>query len=235
MTNSSPPAAPPDWTLGRMAFQLSEPVEAYLLEHSNGYAEVAAALAAETTALGDPAVMMLAKEQYALFHFLCGLLRCRRALDIGTFTGMSALAFAAGMGPDGRVVTIDRTRAWLDIAQRHWHALGVADRVDARIGEAAAVLRDLAATPEQRFDIAFLDVDKARVQEYFDATLELMRPQGLILVDNTLWHGWVLDNAHEDPDTTGMRAFNEQVARDARVEVVILPVGDGLSLIRRLR
>ncbi len=211
MEDSSPsaPAAPPDWTLGRMAFQLSEPVESYILEHSNGYARIAAALATETAALGDPAVMMLAKEQYALLHFLCGLMRCRRALDVGTFTGMSALAFAAGVGPDGQVVTIDRTTAWLDIAQRHWRALGAGDRVDARIGEATTILRDLAAEPEQRFDIAFLDVDKARIQEYFDATLKLMSPQGLVVVDNTLWHGWVLDNARDDPDTAGMRAFNE--------------------------
>ena len=234
--SSSPTAsAPPDWTLGRMAFQLSEPVESYLLGHSTSYARVAAALAAETAALGDPAVMMLAREQYALLHFMCGLLRCRRALDVGTFTGMSALAFAAGVGSDGQVVTIDRTAAWLDIAQRHWRALGAAERIDARIGEATTVLRGLAAEPEQRFDIAFLDVDKARVEEYFEAALKLMNPQGLIMVDNTLWHGWVLDTARDDPDTAGMRAFNGRVRNDPRVEVVMLPIGDGMSLIRRVR
>jgi caffeoyl-CoA O-methyltransferase len=227
------PPAQIDWTPGRMAFQLPEALESYVLAHSTGYGSSAAMLADSTAALGEAAVMMLAKEQYSLYRFLCSLLGCRNALDVGTFTGMSALAFAQGMGPDGRVVTIDRTPEWTHIGRRHWTAIGVSDRIEVRLGEASDILRDLATTHAGLFDIAFLDVDKARVQEYFDAVLKLLAPRGLVLVDNTLWHGWILDDARADPDTEGMRRFNAYVMHDPSLEVVLVPIGDGLSLIRR--
>lgn len=234
-----PAAAPPlpevsaDWTAGRMAFQLGADFERYVLEHSAGYSPAAARLFDETVALGEPAAMMLAKEQYALLRFLTGLLGCRRALDVGTFTGLSAMAFAEGMGTSGRVTTVDRNRAWIEIAKRHWDAAGVIDRIDVRIGEALDALRELARAPGDRFDIAFLDVDKARVGEYFELMLPLLAPRGLLIVDNTLWHGWVMDPARTDADTGGMRRFNDRVAGDPRVEAAVLPVGDGMTLIRR--
>ncbi len=224
--------AKPSWTVGRMAFQLPPEMESYVLSHSVGYGTAGAALTDETATLGDPAVMMLAKEEYALLRFLAGLLRCRRALDVGTFTGLSALAFAHGMGPSGRVVTIDRDPSWIGIAQRHWRDAGVAERIDVVTAEAGDALAELARDPLQRFDIAFLDVDKARIQDYLEATLALMGAGGLIVVDNTIWHGWVLDPQRSDPDTRGMREFNDRIAGDARLEVVLLPVGDGLTLIR---
>lgn len=223
----------PDWTPGRMAFQLDAAIEDYLLAHSSSYGASGAALADETATLGDPAVMMLAREQYALFRFLCGLLGCRRALDVGTFTGLSTLAFAEGMGPEGRVTTIDRTPAWVEIARRHWRAAGVEDRIEAHVGEAIDVLERLSASMQDRFDIVFIDVDKARVGDYFEHALALLAPRGLIMVDNVLWHRWVLDGQRVDADTQGMRMFNERVARDPRVETVMLPIADGLTLIRR--
>ena len=137
------------------------------------------------------------------------------------------------MGPDGRVVTIDRDAEWVAIARRHWAAAGVAERIEARIGEASDVLRALSADPGERFDIAFLDVDKARVGEHFESTLTLLAPRGLVMIDNTLWHGWVLDRKRDDPDTEGMRRFNDRIAHDARLEVVVLPVADGVTLVRR--
>ena len=225
--------APADWTPGRMAFMLPAVLESYVLTHSPGYDACAAALADETVALGEPGVMMLGKEQFALFRLLCGLLGCRRALDVGTFTGMSALAFALGMGPQGQVLTIDRSGAWLPIARRHWQSAGVADRIDVREGEAVDVLRGLAAAGTAPFDIAFIDVDKARVREYVDLTLSLLAPRGLLIVDNVLWHGWVLDATKQDADTEGMRRFNREIARDPRFEAVIVPIADGVSLIRR--
>jgi len=227
---ANPPA---DWTPGRMAFMLPSALESYVLAHSSGYDAAAAALAEETVALGEPGVMMLGKEQFAFFRFLCGLLGCRRALDVGTFTGMSALAFALGVGPDGRVVTIDGSAAWLPMARRHWESAGVAGRIDVREGEAIDVLRDLAADGTTPFDIAFIDVDKSRVREYVDLTLTLLAPRGLIIVDNVLWHGWVLDESKQDPDTQGMRRFNREMARDPAFEVVVVPIADGMSLVRR--
>lgn len=231
MTHSTTP--PADWTAGRMAFTLPAALESYVLARSSGYDASAAALADETVALGEPGVMMLGKEQFALFRFLCGLLGCRRALDVGTFTGMSALAFALGMGPQGRVVTIDRSTAWLPVAVRHWRAAGVAERIDAREGEAAVVLRELVDAGAAPFDIAFIDVDKAHVAEYVDLTLSLLAPRGLLIVDNVLWHGWVLDAAKRDPDTEGMRRFNRRMTDEALLETVVVPIADGVSLIRR--
>ncbi|MFO1303065.1 MAG: O-methyltransferase [Burkholderiales bacterium] len=230
---SANPAAPRDWTLGDMTFTLPPVLEDYVLAHSSGYDAVAAALAAETQALGDPAVMMLGKEQFALFRFLCGAMGVRRALDVGTFTGLSALAFAQGVGPGGSVVTIDRTDAWLPIARKHWNASGVASRIEVRIGEALDVLRDLRDRRGAPFDVAFIDVDKARVPEYVELAFDLLTPNGVAIVDNALWHGWVLDDTHSDADTTGMRDFNHAIAADARFESAVVPIADGMMLLRR--
>jgi O-methyltransferase len=222
-----------DWTAGEMYFQLETAIEEYVVAHSESYGASGAALVNETAALGEPAVMMIAKEQYALLRFLTGLLGCKHALDIGTFTGLSALAFAEGMGPGGRVTTIDRNRAWVEIAQKHWNAAGIDERIDVVIGEAIDILTRLTTSANARFDLVFIDVDKARISEYYEHALNLLAPGGLILVDNALWHGWVLDRARDDVDTEGMRTFNERIARDARVKAVLLPIADGMWLISR--
>ena len=224
-------AVAPDWTLGRMHFQLTPELERYLLAHSTGYGAAGVALVRDTLALGDPAVMLLAPEQYSLLRFLARLSGARRALDLGTFTGLSALAFAEAMGPDGHVLTVDRNAGWVAMARSYWQLAGVADRIEARVGEAADVL---AALPRHEpFDIAFIDVDKARVQHYVELTLQLLSPRGVIVVDNVLWHGWVLDAARTDADTVGMRAFNDSIVADPSLEVTMVPIGDGVSLIRR--
>ena len=219
------------WTLGRMAFQLEPEVEGYILARSVGYGPAGAALVEDTAALGDPAVMMLAKEEYALLRFLAGALGCRRALDVGTFTGLSALAMAEGMGPDGRVISIDRHAEWIEIARRHWRSAGVDGCVEVRKGEAIDVLRDL--PKDAKFDLVFIDVDKAGLTLYVDRALQLLSPTGVIAVDNTIWHGWVLDASRDDSDTRGVRELNDRIAADADLEVVLLPIGDGLTLIRR--
>lgn len=226
------PTAAQSWTPGEMCFQLGAEVERYVVAHCGGVSPSAAALAAETAALGEPAVMMIAKEQFALFRFITEFMACRRVLDIGTFTGLSALAFAEGMGPEGRVTTIDRNPDWLEIARRHWAAASVGDRIDARTGEAADILADLSASAS-RFDIVFIDVEKARVGEYFEIALQLLQPGGLIMVDNALWHGWVMDPTRRDADTTGMRNFNDRVASNPRVQATLLPIADGIWLARR--
>ena len=131
------------------------------------------------------------------------------------------------------MITIDRDPAWLGIARSHWARPPCEARIDMRFGEAIEVLETLKQDPEARFDIAFIDLDKARVGQYVEMTLRLLNPRGLIMVDNVMWHGWVLDSAHDDPDTSGMRRFNARVASDPGLDVVLLPIGDGVSLIRR--
>ena len=219
----------PSWTPGRMAFQLDETREAYVLASSAGYGRAADALARETTALGEPAVMMLAREQFALLKFLVH--GSRLAVDLGTFTGLSALALAEGM-PDGRVVTVDRSTEWAPIAERHWQAAGVRARIDARHAEADQALADLRAARSQ-LDFAFIDVDKAGMRRYAETLLGMLRPGGMLAVDNTLWHGWVLDPARDDADTEGVRRFNAWIAQAPGVEPVMVPIADGMTLVRR--
>jgi predicted O-methyltransferase YrrM len=228
-----PPTVTKDWTLGEMCFQLPTAIEKYILSHSVSYGAAGAALVEETASLGDAAVMMIGKEQYVLFRFLTELLGCKRALNVGTFTGLSTLAFAEGVGPDGRVTTIDRNAAWVDIARRHWTAAGVSDRIDVRVGEALDILSQLSASRDGLFDIVFIDVDKARVRNYFEYAFALLAPNGLIMIDNALWHGWVLDESRIDANTDGMRKFADDVADDPRLQLAILPVADGITLIRR--
>lgn len=225
------PSGKPSWTLGTMAFQMDAAHEAYVLEHSLSYGRAGAALVRETQALGDPSVMMLGKEQYAILRFLTGLIGAESALDIGTFTGLSALALADAM-PQGRVVTIDRSDEWEAIAVRHWRAAGVEQRIRVVRAEAANALAALAAEGA-RFDIAFIDVDKAGLVAYLDAVLSMLRPGGIVIADNTLWHGWALDPARTDADTEGVRALNRRAAHDPSLEAVLMPVADGMTLIRR--
>jgi predicted O-methyltransferase YrrM len=217
------------WTPGRMAFQLEQDTEAYVLANSAGYGRAADALARETTALGEPAVMMLGREQFAFLKFL--VRGSRVALDLGTFTGLSALAMAEGIG-EGRVVTVDRSNEWAGIAERHWQAAGVRRLIDARHAEADEVLAQLKAARTQ-LDFAFVDVDKAGLRRYAEAVLGMLRPGGMLAVDNTLWHGWVLDPARRDADTEGVRRFNAWIAQQADVEAVMLPIADGMTLVRR--
>jgi len=222
-------AAKPSWTPGRMAFELDAAREAYVLANSAGYGQAADALARETTALGEPAVMMLAKEQFALLKFL--VRGSRLALDLGTFTGLSALALAEGM-PEGKVVTVDRSTEWASIAVRHWQSAGVRARIDARHAEADAVLADLAAANAQ-LDFAFVDIDKAGMRRYAETILRMLRPGGMLAVDNTLWHGWVLDPARNDADTEGVRRFNAWITQESRAEAVMVPIADGMTIVRR--
>ena len=208
----------------------------YLACSSTAPDPVTASLIARTVATGDAAGMMVQAEQATLLTMLAALACARSVVDIGTFTGLSALAFARGLAPGGQVITCDNDARWHDVAAEHWTRAGVADRIDFRLGPAAKTLR---ALPETfRADIVFIDADKMNYPGYVDLALPLLRPGGLLLLDNVLLDGYVAS-----PDLAGdalmrrcaqtMAALNARIAADDRLDVVMLPIADGLTLARR--
>jgi predicted O-methyltransferase YrrM len=178
--------------------------------------------------------MQIGSDQGALFAMLVGLIRARRALEIGTFTGYSALAVAQALPADGLLVACDVSAEWTAIARRYWDEAGLSSRIDLRLGPASdtlsALLRDGAAAS---FDFAFIDADKTAYDVYYEGCLKLVRPGGLIAVDNVLWSGAVADPEARDADTLALRALNLKIREDARVEACLLTVGDGVMLVRR--
>jgi caffeoyl-CoA O-methyltransferase len=205
----------------------------YAGAHSSGPDEVQRQLQAATRErTGDAAGMQIGDDQAVLMEILARAMGARRALEVGTFTGYSALAVARGMGPEGRLLCCDISEEWTAIAREHWELAGVADRIDLRIGPALDTLRSL--PEEEQFDLAFVDADKAGYLAYYDEILPRLRRGGVLLADNTLWGGRVLDPAAGDPDTLAIKAFNDRVATDPRVRLVVLPIGDGVTVIQKL-
>jgi len=181
------------------------------------------------------ASMQIGAEQGALLQVLVRVMGARRCLEIGTFTGYSALATALALPKDGRIVCCDTSEEWTTIARRYWKRAGVAGKIDLRI---APALETLDALLEQgkggKFDFAFIDADKANYANYYERCLKLVRRGGLVAVDNTLWGGSVVDPLNKTVDARAIRAFNRQLLRDRRVHIALVPVGDGMTLaIRR--
>jgi len=213
------------------SFFLPDALARYLVEHGEPLDEVQRDLIAETARLGEVARMQIAPEQGALMTMLARLLGARRAVEVGTFTGYSALCIARGLAPDGHLLCCDRNETWTAIARRAWERAGVADRIELRLGPALDTLRDLPRT--EHLDLGFIDADKPAYPDYYEELLLRLRPGGVVLVDNVLWGGAVLDERADDPDTRAIRAFNDHLRDDPRVEVVMVPVGDGLTIARK--
>ena len=218
--------APPLKSLG-----LSSELHAYLVAHGTPPDAVQRELIEETARLGQISVMQVAPEQGAFLTLIARLIGACTAVEVGTFTGYSALAIARGLGPGGRLLCCDVSTEWTAIARRAWQRAGVADRIDLVIAPAIETLRALPA--ETSFDLAFIDADKASYLRYYEEILKRTRPGGIILVDNVLWSGAVIDPAAQDEDTRAIRAFNDAVAADARVDCVMTAIADGLTLLRR--
>lgn len=179
----------------------------------------------------DQAHMLLAPEEGAFLTFLARLIGARTALEVGTFTGYSSLCLVRGLVPDGRLITCDVSSEWSAVARAFWDRAGVSDRVELRLGPALQTLRSLPA--EAFLDLAFIDADKPGYVGYWDEIVPRLRPGGLVIVDNTLFSGQVLD-PHPAPKPAAIRAFNAHAAADRRVELVILAVADGVTLARKL-
>jgi caffeoyl-CoA O-methyltransferase len=206
-------------------------VSAYVAERAAPPHDILRDLARETRdRLGDRSIMQISADEGALISLLVGVARARLAVEVGTFTGYSALCIARAMGPGSRLVCCDISEEWTSVGRPYWERAGVADRIDLRIGPAAETLRALDVTG---VDVAFIDADKPNYATYYELLLPKMRTDGLILVDNTLWSGQVVRDARlDDVDTKALQAFNDMVAGDGRVESYLLPVSDGLTLIR---
>jgi caffeoyl-CoA O-methyltransferase len=206
-------------------------ISEYIAAHSSKPDDVQRRLMSATEArTGDAAMMQIGGDQGTMFEMLARSMQVRDAIEIGTFTGYSSLSIARGMRPDGRLICCDVSEEWTAIAREHWRAAGVEDRIDLRIGPALDTIAGLPA--EVRFDLAFIDADKPNYIRYFEALLPRLRPTGLMLVDNTLWSGQVLDDATGDEFTRALQAFNDVVVADQRVKCVILPIGDGVTMIQ---
>jgi len=213
------------------SLHLSPELHRYLVEHGTPPDAVQRELIEATRRLGDVAMMQISPEQGAFLTLLARLLDARRALEVGTFTGYSSLCLARGLGDDGQVLTCDVSEEWTRIAREHWEKAGLAERIELRIGPALETLRGL--PEEDAWDLGFIDADKPGYPDYYEEILKRLRPGGVVLVDNVLWSGNVVDPAKDDPNTRAIRAFNERVAGDERVEAVMLPIADGLTLARK--
>ena len=213
----------------RVTDELAEYIEqTYVAED-----EVWRRLRAETATL-PAGGMQIGPDQAQLLGWLVRLIGARNCLEIGTFTGASALAVARALPDDGRLICCDVSDEWTSVARKYWAEAGVERKIDLRLAPALDTLAELRRSGLPRFDFAFIDADKEPLLAYFEAVLELTRPNGLIAVDNTLWGGGVADPQRRDADTVAIREFNERVARDTRVDVTLLTVGDGVTLVRKL-
>ncbi|MGQ0626198.1 MAG: O-methyltransferase [Sporichthyaceae bacterium] len=211
---------------------LPDALAAYVSAHAPVPDEVLAALAQHNAGLGDLARMQIAPEQGAFMTLLARLIAPSFAVEVGTFTGYSAICLARGLAPGGRLLCCDISTEWTDVARDHFARAGVAECIEVRIAPAAQTLATLPAEPA--IDLAFIDADKTGYLTYWEAVVSRLRPGGLVLVDNTLWAGAVVDPAIVDADTVALRAFNDHVSADARVQAVIVPIGDGLTVAQRL-
>lgn len=215
------------------SISLTDSLYQYLLSISLREPDLLRELRAETASYPE-ASMQIAPEQGQFMALLARLMGARRCLEVGVFTGYSSLALALALPDDGRIVACDVSEQWTGIARRYWAAAGVAHKIELRLAPALQTLEALLSAGEAgRFDFAFLDADKENYLRYYELALELVRPGGLIVADNTLWSGRIIDPANNQVTTVALRQFNEFLHRDQRVDLSLVPVGDGLTLARK--
>jgi predicted O-methyltransferase YrrM len=219
--------------MSNRTISLTDSLHEYLLRVSLREPDVLRDLRAETARLAQRS-MQIAPEQGQFMALLARLVGARRCIEVGVFTGYSSLAVALALPDDGRIVACDVSEEWTSIARRYWQRAGVADRIDLRLAPALETLDSLLAGGEAgRYDLAFIDADKTRYGDYYERVLQLLRPGGLVVIDNTLWSGRVADPAVTDADTVALRELNERLLRDERVDLSLVPIGDGLTLARK--
>lgn len=220
--------------MSRRSLGLDDRLYRYLLDVSLREPPVLARLRAETEQLGSVAGYQISPEQGQFMALLVELTSAQHILEVGTFTGYSALACALAQGPTGHLITCDANEEWTAIARRYWQEAGVADRIELRLGLALDSLEGLLAEGHSDgFDLMFIDADKESYHAYYERGLKLVRPGGLILFDNTLWSGRVADPTDQGKATGNLRRINAFLHGDERVSLSLVPIGDGLTLCRR--
>ena len=216
-----------------LAFGLGDEIAAYLRGVGIREAPPLVALRAETAKL-PLALMQISPEQGALMQLLVRLIGARRTLEVGVFTGYSALAVALALPDDGRILACDVSDEWTSIGRRHWREAGVAHKIELRLQPALQTLdAEIAAGTSGSFDFAFIDADKPNYLNYYERALSLLRAGGLIAIDNVLWNGRVADAKQNDTDTSAIRALNAKLRDDQRIDLSMVPIGDGLTLARK--
>ena len=210
---------------------LSPELHEYLVSHGTPPDAIQRELIRETGRLGGISLMQIAPEQGAFMTLLVRALGARRAIEVGTFTGYSALCIARGLPDDGKLLCCDVSEEWTSVARRFWEKASVAHKIELVIAPAIETLR---ALPEgQAWDLAFIDADKPSYPLYYEEILRRLRPGGLILVDNVLWMGNVVNPDASDENTKHIREFNDRVAADERVDTAMIPLGDGITFLRK--
>jgi O-methyltransferase len=219
--------------MGKSTLPLGPRLYQYLLSVSLRDTPVFKDLRDETDRL-EFGVMQISPDQGQFMALLVKLVEAKRIIEVGTFTGYSTLVMAEALPADGKIISCDIDREWTDIARRYWQRAGVADRIDLRLAPALEALQSLIDDDGTgRYDMAFIDADKANMQDYYEQCLKLVRQGGLIMIDNVLWGGSVADESYQSEDVKSIRQFNAFLHQDERVDISLVPIGDGLSLVRK--
>lgn len=219
--------------MGTKYVALNDRLYEYLLNCRSDAADpLLAELRAETAALGEVSICQISDEQGAFLSILVAALGVRTALEVGTFTGYSSLCMARALPANGRLICVDQSKEWTDIARKHWKKAGLSDRIDLRLGAAIPILEQL--EPNLSLDFVFIDAEKTQYEAYYELLLPHVKSNGLILFDNMLSAGRVGNGALQDPIVRAIDALNHKLANDKRIEAVLLPVADGIQFCRKL-
>jgi caffeoyl-CoA O-methyltransferase len=218
--------------MANRSIQITEQLYDYMIANSVREPKILAELRAETAKM-PMAMMQIGPEQGQFMGLLVKLIGAKNILEVGTFTGYSSLAMALALGKDARFTCCDISEEYTSVARKYWAKAGVADRIDLKLGPAAETLTGMLKGSKGKIDFAFIDADKTNYETYYDLALQLLRPGGLIAIDNVLWGGDVANPKKTDEDTEAIRRINKKVHADERVDVSLVPIGDGLTLARK--
>jgi len=218
--------------MARRSLELDDRLYDYLVQFGTRESDLLKDLRNETAKLPG-AGMQIGPEQGAFMGLLVELIGAKRALEVGTFTGYSSLCIAGAMPADGKLICCDVSEEYTKVARDYWRRAGLESKIELRLGPAVATLDALIAANVEPFDFAFIDADKTNYSNYYDRAIQLVRPGGLIAIDNVLWGGYVADPKENDEDTAAIRAVNQKVRNDDRVTLALAPIGDGLTLARK--